>query len=104
MKRSKRNRLEKSGWKVGTTQEFLDLSDQEMALIDMKQRLMQMVRDRRGKLKMTQEALAEQLQSSQSRVAKLEGRSPDVSLDLIVRALFAMGVSQRDLAKEISKG
>jgi hypothetical protein len=36
MKQSKRRNLQRAGFKVGTVQEFLRLSDEEMALIDLK--------------------------------------------------------------------
>jgi hypothetical protein len=36
MNESKRKRLEAKGWKIGDTQAFLDLADEEMALIEMK--------------------------------------------------------------------
>ena len=102
MKKSKQKKLEKAGWKVGGSQEFLGLSDEEAALIAMKQKLMQLVRETRGDQSITQIALAELLNSSQSRVAKLENGSSDISLDLIVRALFAMGVSNKQLGKAIT--
>ncbi len=50
---------------------------------------------------MTQHALAKILHSSQSRIAKIENSSPDVSIDLIMRALFAMGVTNKELGKAI---
>ena len=103
MRKSKQKKLEKAGWKVGHTQEFLGLSDEENALIEIKQKLMQLVRETRGDQSITQIGLAELLNSSQSRVAKLENGSSDVSLDLIVRALFAMGVSNKELGKAITK-
>jgi hypothetical protein len=39
MKVKKQKRLEKAGFKVGTVQDFLRLSDEEMALIELKVRL-----------------------------------------------------------------
>ena len=41
------------------------------------------------------------MRSSQSRVAKIEAGDASVSLDLIVRALFAAGATQRDLQRAI---
>jgi hypothetical protein len=38
------------------------------------------------------------MKTSQSRVAKIEAGDPTVSLDLIFRALFTMGVSRKALA------
>ena len=104
MKKSKKERLEKAGWKVGTVQDFLGLSDEEMALIELKRSLVHMVRQTREAHKMTQQTLAKLLESSQSRIAKIEAASPDISLDLIVRALFVLGVTPKGLGKFLATG
>ena len=39
MREEKRRRLEAKGWKVGTTQEFLHLSEEETTYIELKVRL-----------------------------------------------------------------
>lgn len=51
---------------------------------------------------MTQTQLAKRLESSQSRVAKMEAGDRSVSLDLLVRSLLAVGMTRRDLAKVIA--
>jgi DNA-binding XRE family transcriptional regulator len=102
MKRSKIEKLEKAGFKVGTVQEFLGLSDQDMALIELKVRLVEMLKKIRGTNRVTQSELARIIGSSQSRVAKIEAAESDISLDLICRALFAMGVSPNAIGKAIS--
>jgi ribosome-binding protein aMBF1 (putative translation factor) len=99
MKQTKRKRLEKAGFQVGTVQEFLKLSSDEMALIDLKVRLVEMLKVARRQAGVTQVELAKLLASSQSRVAKMEAAMPDVSLDLICRALFALGVSRQEIGK-----
>jgi DNA-binding XRE family transcriptional regulator len=101
MNASKRRKLSRAGFRVGGAQEFLGLSDEELALIDLKIRLVKKVRSVRAEQRIRQQDLARMISSSQSRVAKMEAGSPDVSLDLICRALFAMGVSTRTLAKSI---
>ena len=102
MKKSKKERLERAGWKSGSVQDFLGLSDQEMALIELKRSLIRMIRETRETNKVTQHALAKLLESSQSRVAKMEGASPDVSLDLIVKALFVLGVTPKNIGRFIA--
>jgi ribosome-binding protein aMBF1 (putative translation factor) len=102
MKSQKKKRLEKAGFKIGTVREFLHLSDEESALIELKVRLIEMLRDARKASAMTQEELAKLLSSSQSRIAKVESRPADVSLDLICRALFALGVSRQDIGKKLA--
>lgn len=101
MNKSKRNKLERAGFKVGGVQEFLELSNEDMALIDLKVRLIRMVQHVRKSNQLSQVELAGLIGSSQSRVAKMEAASVDVSLDLICKALFAMGVTHSELAKAI---
>jgi DNA-binding XRE family transcriptional regulator len=102
MKQSKRKQLEKAGFKIGTVAEFLRLSSEEMAMIELKVRLFEMFKAVRKQHGITQQQLAKLLGSSQSRVAKIESGSPDVSLDLLCKALFAMGVSRQAIGKMIS--
>ena len=102
MKNTKRAKLEAAGWAVGSVKEFLELSDAEAALIDMKLALSRSLRDRRTKQGLSQVQLAERLQSSQSRVAKMEAGEPSVSMDLLVSSLLLIGASSADLAKALS--
>ncbi len=102
MRKSKRERLEAKGWRFGTAQEFLGLSNEESAYVELRLRLADSLRLRRQKRNLSQTALARLVHSSQSRVAKMEGGDPSVSLDLLIRTLLALGVSTRDLARAIS--
>jgi DNA-binding XRE family transcriptional regulator len=101
MKRSKRNRLEAHGWKIGDAQDFLGLSEEEMQYIEIKLALSQKVRQLRLKKKMTQEQTAKLIGSSQSRVAKIEAGDPTVSIDLQIKSLIALGASRDELARAI---
>ena len=55
------------------------------------------VRALREKRRLSQQQLAARIQSSQSRVAKIEAATPGVSLDLAFRGLFAVGGKLSDL-------
>jgi len=101
MKKTKRDRLAAAGWKVGSLKEFLGLSTQEEAFIEMKLALAENLRRRRVRRKLTQAQLARLLRSSQSRVAKIEASDPSVSLDLLVRSLLELGLSRREIARII---
>jgi DNA-binding XRE family transcriptional regulator len=101
MNQSKRTKLRKLGYRVTSTQEFLGLSDEEMTLIDLKILLIEKLRQTRQLKGITQQQLARLIRSSQSRIAMLERGRPDVSLDLICRALFAMGIGRRELGRAI---
>jgi ribosome-binding protein aMBF1 (putative translation factor) len=102
VREEKRRRLEAGGWKIGTTQEFLRLSEDEAAYIDLKVRLATGLRERRQRRSLTQADLAKRLQSSQSRIAKMEAGDPSVSLDLLIRSLLILGISRRELSRIIS--
>lgn len=102
MRKTKRNRLEKKGWKVGSVDEFLGLTPEESAYIELKLRLSDNLRQRRTRQKLSQKDLAALIKSSQSRVAKMEGGDPTVSIDLLVKTLLVLGASERDLANVIS--
>jgi DNA-binding XRE family transcriptional regulator len=99
MKSVKRKRLEARGWKVGTPSEFLNLSSEENAYIELKLALSKNLQKYRQEKKMTQEELARLLKSSQSRIAKMEAGDPSVSLDLLVRSLLVLGASKKILAR-----
>jgi len=99
MDKNKRKKLEAAGWKVGTTREFLGLSEQESHYIELKLQLSKSLQKRRQAKKLTQIELARIIKSSQSRVAKMESGDPTVSLDLLVRSLLALGASSKNLQR-----
>jgi len=102
MRASKKAKLTSRGWKAGDTREFLDLSPEEAALIELRLALAQGLKARRKRQRLTQQDLAVAVQSSQSRVAKMESGDPTVSIDLLMRSLIALGASRRDLARIIA--
>ena len=102
MKSSKKKSLESKGWKFGNAREFLNLSDEEVAYVELKLALSKNLQEYRREKKLTQEELARRLKSSQSRIAKMEAGDPSVSLDLLVRSLLALGASRKHLAQMLS--
>lgn len=99
MKAAKRKRLEAKGWKVGDSTEFLHLSAEEAAYVELKLALSKNLQATRKERNLTQEELARLLKSSQSRIAKMEAGDPTVSLDLLVRSLLALGASRKTLSR-----
>ncbi|WP_372808679.1 helix-turn-helix domain-containing protein [Pontiella sp.] len=97
MNATKRKKLEAAGFVVGGTREFLGLTDEEMAYIEIKRALSENLQTRRKQQKLTQVQAAKLLHTSQSRVAKMESADKSVSIDLLVRANLALGASPRDL-------
>jgi|SRR5690606_20032553 ribosome-binding protein aMBF1 (putative translation factor) len=102
MRASKRRSLAAKGWTAGDAKDFLDLSKEEAAYIELRIKLADGLKSKRQSKGVTQSQLAQALSSSQSRVAKMEAGDPTVSLDLLVKSLLALGTSRRQLASIIA--
>ena len=102
MNKAKQKKLERKGWKFGAADEFLNLSAEELAYIDLKLALSNKLKAKRVSKKLTQAELAQVMHSSQSRVAKMEAGDPAVSIDLLIKSLLALGVSRKELGRSIS--
>lgn len=102
MNEKKRERLKTAGWQPGSAGDFLGLSDEESAYIEVKLSLSNKLRDSRIKAGISQAELAKRLKSSQSRVAKMEAGDPSVSVDLLIRSLLATGTTRKQVAQAIA--
>ncbi len=102
MKAEKRKKLEAAGWKFGSAAEFLQLTPEEEAYIECKMALSKSLRNLRERKNWSQTRLAEEIGSSQSRVAKMESGDHSVSMDLLVKSLLTIGASNNDLANAIA--
>jgi DNA-binding XRE family transcriptional regulator len=98
----KREKLAKKGWKLGSADEFLGLSTEESAYLEMKLTLSGKLKEKRIRKKLTQAEFARLIHSSQSRIAKMEAGDPTVSVDLLIKSLLALGVSKKELGRSIS--
>jgi predicted XRE-type DNA-binding protein len=96
-------RLENAGWKTVTVQEFLRLSDEDMAIIEVKVALANRLRAQRTRAGLSQVAVAKIVRSSQPRVAKMEAADKTVSIDLLVKALVKTGVSVQEIGRSLEK-
>ena len=97
MDKEKQQALEAAGFRVGDAEDFLGLNDVERTILNLRLALSRAVRRRRESQNLTQKQLAAKMKSSQSRVAKIETGSPDVSLDLLFRGLFTVGGNLNDV-------
>lgn len=99
MEQSKRERLRDAGWRETTAADLLGLSAEESQYVDIRVALGRALKRSRLEARLSQQALARRMGSSQSRVARMEAAEPSVSMDLIVRAILATGASRADLAR-----
>lgn len=102
MRPVKNKKLAAAGWVEGSVQDFLGLSDAEMAFIEIAVEIATAFRRKRRESGTTQQEIAARMGSSQSRVAKIEAGDPSVSLDLAVSGLLALGMSRKDLGQIVS--
>jgi predicted XRE-type DNA-binding protein len=98
----KRQKIEAAGGKIATVAEFLDLSPEEMEMIEIRLSLSKSLKKLRQQEQLSQQKLAENINSSQSRVAKMEAASPSVSIDLLIKSLLSLGATREDIATAIS--
>jgi hypothetical protein len=103
MRENKQKRLAAKGWKLGGASDFLGLTPEEEAYIELRLKLADGLRKRRKSHGVTQVSLAKSLKSSQSRVAKMEAGDPTVTIDLLVKSLLALGTSNREIAAIIAR-
>lgn len=96
----KKARIKAMGGRVTTVEEWLDLTPEEVAVIDMKIRLGEELKACRRKKKLSQERVAKILKTSQGRVSKLE--RGQATLDQLTRSLLALGGSTKEVARAIS--
>jgi len=101
MNKNRIKKLEEKGWKVGGIEDFLELSEEELAFIELKVELSEMVKDIREKQGLTQVKAAKLLKSSQSRLSKIESGDSSVSIDLQIRSLLALGASKEEIGQRI---
>ena len=93
--------LEEKGWKIGGIEDFLELSEEELAYIELKVELSEMVKDMRERKGLTQIKAAKLIKSSQSRLSKIESADTSVSIDLQIRSLLALGASKEEIGQRI---
>jgi predicted XRE-type DNA-binding protein len=96
----KKARIETMGGRVTTVEEWLDLSPEEVAVIEMKIRLGEELRAQRRRKRLSQERVARILQTSQGRVSKLE--RGQATLDQLARSFLALGGSKEEVAKALA--
>ncbi len=103
MDKEQREALARAGWKIASVEEFLDLTPEESRYIEIKLALARTVYNIRVRKGITQAELARSMKSSQSRVAKLERCDPSVSVDLLLRAMLALGASTGEISTAIGE-
>ena len=103
MDQNKKDRLERAGWRVGNAEDFLELTPEEAAFVELKLALAHFLRDVRVQQGWTQAQTAKRLGSRQSRLAKMEAADASVSVDLLVRSLLGLGATREQVGEVIAR-
>jgi predicted XRE-type DNA-binding protein len=102
MKELKRKRLEAAGWRIGSVDEFLKLTPEESAIVEIKFVLAKELYERRKKKRISQSVLAKRIGTTQPRIALAEKAHESISLDYIVRSLLSVGATRKDIAVAVA--
>lgn len=103
MNNEKRKRLEAAGWKVGSVDEFLNLTPEESAMVAMRFNLAKALHEKRRDLRISQSTFAKRIKTTQPRIALAERGADSVSLDFMVRSLLAVGASKKEIAVAMTR-
>ncbi len=93
-------RIKAMGGRVTTVEEWLDITPEEVAIIDMKIRLGEVLKARRKKKRLSQDRVAKILNTSQGRVSKME--KGQASLEQLAWSLLVLGGSKQELVRAIT--
>ncbi|MEE8277571.1 MAG: helix-turn-helix transcriptional regulator [Thermoanaerobaculia bacterium] len=93
-------RIKAMGGRVTTVEEWLDITPEEVAIIDMKIRLGEVLKARRKKKRLSQDRVAKILNTSQGRVSKME--KGQASLEQLAWSLLVLGCSKQELVRAIT--
>lgn len=88
---------------VVTRAELLGLTPEDEAIVNIRLALHRTLKEARARSGLSQSALAGRIGSSQSRIAKAEAGSGEISLDLILRAAIASGATAREIGEAIQQ-
>jgi hypothetical protein len=94
---TKRQKIEAAGGRIVTIAEFLHLSPEEMEMIEIRLSLSKLLKKFRE-----QQNLAENINYSRSRIAKMEARDTDGSIDLLIKSLLSLGATRENIATATS--
>ena len=101
MKATKKKALESAGYNMTNAAEWLGLSPQEDAIVNMRVNFAMEIERICKEQGITQKALAEKIGTRQSGVARMLNNPSKVTLDHLIRTLLALGTPSKRIASLI---
>ncbi|TDJ67469.1 MAG: XRE family transcriptional regulator [Planctomycetota bacterium] len=88
-------------WVETSVPEFLELSAEDIVIVEFRAALALALQRARKRRKITQEEAAESIGTSQAQVSKMEAGVASVTLDRMIKALTALGVPRRTIVRAL---
>lgn len=89
-------------WVETDVEEFLGLTPEDLVIIEFRAALAVALQRARKRKKLTQEEAAEQIGTSQAQVSKMEGGQSSITIDRLIKALAALGVSRPTVLRALN--
>jgi len=98
MDTKKRKKIEAAGYQVVDSADWLGLTEQEQAIVNMRVNFaLEIERVRKAK-NLSQQALADRIGTKQSGVARMLSNPASATIDSLIKTLLALGTSPRRIA------
>jgi len=88
-------------WVETDVEELLGLSAEELVIVEFRAALGLALQEARARLRLTQGEAAARIGTSQAQVSKMEAGAATVTIDRVVRALVALGMSRAAIVKAL---
>lgn len=89
-------------WVETDVEELLGLSPQDLVIVEFRAALAVALQKARSRKRLTQEAAAEMIGTSQAQVSKMEAGQSSITIDRMIKALAALGMSRPAILKALS--
>lgn len=89
-------------WVETEVKELLGLSAQDLVIVEFRAVLALALQQARKRQKLTQEAAAKAIGTSQAQVARMEAGQSSVTIDRLIKALTALGVNRPTILKALN--
>jgi predicted XRE-type DNA-binding protein len=89
-------------WVETDVEELLGLSPEDLVIVEFRAALAVALQKARSRKRLTQEAAAEMIGTSQAQVSKMEAGQSSITIDRMIKALAALGMSRPAILKALS--
>lgn len=98
MDAERKKKLEAAGWKFGDYADFLGMTPEEKAIVEIRLAATREMERLRAENPISQEELARRMGTKQPNVSKLFKNPGNATLDTLFRALLALGSTPKKIA------